>query len=168
MTRPQSKGELLDIIDIERTKLNDVLGELSKAQMEIPGACENWSVKDILSHLVDWEQRCLRWYMAGLLGEVPKTPDKVYNWHQLPALNQTIYEKHKDKSLEQVHQEYDSSFKEFMAEIEKMSEEALFLPQYFEWTGKGLLCEYVNANTANHYRWASKLICKFTRNLSND
>ncbi len=167
MPRPKSKQEIYDAIDIERRKLEDELAMLGDAQMEIPGACEKWSVKDILSHLVDWEQRCLSWYRAGLRGEVPKTPDEKYNWRQLSALNDEIYLKYKDLSLLAVKEKYKVSFTEMMAMIDRMSEEELFTPGCYKWTGNGLLRDYVNANTASHYRWASKLIRKFRKNLMN-
>ena len=165
MPRPVSKQEIFEAIEVERVKLNDSLAKLTDAQMEIPGACEKWSVKDILSHLTDWEQRCLRWYRTGLQGEVPKTPDANFNWRQLPALNHEIYLKHKDLSLEEVRVNFKESFKEMMAAIDGMTDEELFTPQFYKWTGNGLLRDFVNANTASHYRWASKLIRKFTRSL---
>lgn len=80
MARPGSNEEIYEAINVECAKLTDALAQLTDAQMELPVACEEWSVKDILSHLVDWEQRGLCWYRAGLRGEVPKTPDERYNW----------------------------------------------------------------------------------------
>ena len=168
MPRPQTKQEIYEAIKVERKKLNSALGKLSDDQMEMPGACEKWSVKDILSHLTDWEQRGIRWYRAGLRGEVPKTPDDNFNWRQLPALNHEIYLKHKDLSLEKVCKNYQESFDEMMAAIDGMTEEELFTPEFYKWTGNGLLRDYVNANTASHYRWASKLIRRFTRSLQKN
>ena len=165
MPKPVSKTALLEVIEIERSQLNKALSGLTDAQMEMPGACDKWSVKDILSHLVDWEQRCLSWYRAGLSGEVPRTPDVKYNWRQLAALNQEIYLKHKDMPLGEVRERYEVSFNEIMVMIDALSEEALFAPGYYEWTGKGLLCDYIDGNTASHYRWAAKLIKKFRKNL---
>ena len=165
MPKQGSKQELIKVIEIEHRKLNDELGKLVDEQMEMPGACEKWSVKDILSHLADWEQRCLNWHQAGLRGEVPKIPDEHYNWRQLPALNHEIYLKYKDLSLAKVRKFFEDSFVEMMAMINSVSEEALFTPGYYQWTGKGLLRDYVDANTASHYRWASKLIRKFRKNL---
>jgi len=165
MPRPQTKQELNESIELEREKLNQALEKLTDAQIELPGACEKWAVKDILSHLVDWEQRGLRWYQAGLKGEVPKTPDDNFNWRELPALNHEIYLQHKDLSLAEVRQNYQESFDEMMTVIDSMTEEELFTPQFYEWTGNGLLRDYVNANTSSHYRWASKLIRKFAKTI---
>ena len=166
MPKPGTKQALLEVIAVERSKLNNELRNLTDAQMEIPGACERWSVKDIMSHLVDWEQRCLGWYLAGLRGEVPKTPDENYNWRQLSDLNQEIYLKYKDFNLPEVRERFKASFDEMMSVIAGLSEEELFTPNYYEWTGKGLLKDYFDANTASHYRWASNLIRKFKKNIS--
>lgn len=168
MARPRTKQEILEAIELERLTLTDTIAKLNDEQMEMPGACEKWSVKDILSHLTDWEQRCLRWHRAGLRGEVPKTPDEHYTWRQLPALNQEIYEKYKDRSLGDVQQAFEESFAEMMAALDQMSEEELFYPGYYVWTGKGLLRDFVNANTVSHYRWATRLIRKFVRGLEKE
>ena len=104
--------------------------------------------------LFEWEQRVLRWYRAGLQGEVPKTPDEDYNWRELPALNHAIYETFKDWSLQRVEEVFEKSFEETMTALDHMTEEELFAPNYYPWTEKHLLAVYVNANTASHLRSA--------------
>ncbi len=165
MASPTPKSEMFEMIELERSKLDAAVAPMTDEQMKLPGACETWSVKDILSHLTDWEQRCLRWYRAGLRGEEPKTPDDKYNWRQLPALNQEIYEKYKDRRLADVRGAFEESFAELMASLDHMTEDEFFTPGYYAWTGNGLLRDFVNANTARHYRWASRLIRKFVRRL---
>lgn len=168
MPRPQSKKELIEVIQLERRKLDQTLDTLSEEQMQATGACGDWSVKDILSHLVDWEQRCLRWYRAGLNGEVQKTPDEDYNWRELPALNQAIYETYRDWPLDKVQQAYQDSFTETMTQFDAITEEELFTPRAYEWTGNNLLRDYLNSATASHYRWASKLIRQFARKSGSE
>ncbi len=168
MPRPKNKQELNEVIQKERMKLNKALEDLTNEQKLQPGACGDWSVKDILAHLVEWKQRGLRWYLAGLQGEVPKTPDEAYNWRELPALNHAIFETYKDWSLEDVEQAYEASYAETMQVLDEMTEEELFTPNQYEWTGNNLLRDYVNANTASHYRWASKLIRGFSKRIHQD
>jgi len=168
MPKPQNIDELLQAIKEERGKLNQSFEALPDDEMVQPGACGAWSVKDILAHLVDWEQRGLRWYQAGLRDETPKLPDENYNWRQLPDLNHAIYLKYKDLSLDEILKKYRVSFKETMEAIDGMSEGDLFTPEVFTWTGKHTLATYVNANTAAHYRWASKLIRKFGKSAGNN
>jgi hypothetical protein len=163
MARPQTKQELLDSIHVERSKLNKALQGLSEAQQLQPGACGDWSVKDILAHLIDWEQRCLHWYHTGQQGEVPKPPDENFNWRELPALNNAIYEKYRDWSWIEIHNAYENSFQETLQILQQMTEEELFTADYYPWTGNSLLRDYFNSCTASHYRWASKLIRSFIR-----
>ncbi len=163
MPRPQSKQELIDIIHKERTKLDRALEALSEQQKCQGGACGDWSVKDILAHLVDWERRCLRWYRAGLRGEAPKTPDANFNWRELPALNHMIYETYRDWPLADVEQAYQMSFEETLRVLDHITEDELFTPNAYPWTGNSLLRDYLNSSTASHYRWASKLIRKFAK-----
>jgi hypothetical protein len=165
MPRPQTKQELLDVIYKEREKLLKALDGLTEDQMALPGACDAWRVQDILTHLVDWEKRVLDWYQAGLRGEVPKTPDEHYNWRQLPALNQEIYEKYDDLTVAEAQELFEGSYETTLAAVKQMPEEDLFTPERFAWTKGSLLRDYVNSCTAAHYRWATGLIRKFARKL---
>ena len=91
MEQPTTKEQLLALIHAERTKLDKKMDGLSPEEMCFPGAMGDWSVKDILAHLVDWEQRLAGWYEAGLRGDAPHLPAPGFNWGQLPALNQQGY-----------------------------------------------------------------------------
>jgi len=53
MPRASNKQELFDVINKERNKLNTALESLTDEQKQQQGACGEWSVKDILAHLVD-------------------------------------------------------------------------------------------------------------------
>ena len=69
------KQELLSEIRRERRLLDDALALLSVRQMTKAGVTRGgWSVKDVLAHLVEWQQMNLDWYAAGLRGETPAIP----------------------------------------------------------------------------------------------
>ena len=86
--------------------------------MAWPGSMDDWPVKDILAHLVDWEQHFIGWCNAGLQGRVPDTPAPGMSWRDLPQLNQEGYERHKNGSLEDVLDQYKKSYKEILVLIE--------------------------------------------------
>jgi hypothetical protein len=156
--RSSTKTELLEKIQSTHTALEDKFSKLTPEQMIWPGSMDDWSVKDILAHLTDWEQRLIEWYRAGLRGEVPETPAPGMTWRQLPELNQTGYEKHKNESLEEVLEGYRASFKEVFALVEGMTEEEIFTVGMFEWTRKDPLMVWIAANTNGHYEWARRNI----------
>ena len=66
--RPTSKNDLLATIDKERGALEVFLESLAPELMVEPGVVGEWPVKDVLAHLIEWEQMTLGWYRAGLVG----------------------------------------------------------------------------------------------------
>ena len=150
---------------LERKLLEQTLGSLTSRQMTQPGVCADgkWSVKDILAHLVEWEQMFLGWYRAGLRGEVFKTPAPGINWRQLPLLNQRIYEKHRNRSLKSVLADFSASHNETLKTVRSLPEEEIFEKARYAWLGSLALVSYIGANTGSHYRWARKLIRKWKR-----
>lgn len=160
-----NKEEVLKRIRVERRRLEKNISQLSPAQMVQPGVIGQWSVKDILAHLADWEQRFLGWYRAGLRGEVPHTPEPGLSWSRkdMDTLNHRIYEKYRHRSLEQVLAYFEASYHETYTMVKSIPEREMFEQGRFQWTGKGNLAGYLLANTADHYRWAKAQIRKWIR-----
>ena len=158
MKRKLTKEKIIERIHTERKRLEKNLALLSDEDMLESGVIGEWSVKDILAHLFDWEQRFLGWYEAGLREEVPETPAPGLKWSQLRILNQQIFEKHRDKKLKNVKEEFQSSFKRVLDTIEEIPENDIFEIGRYRWTGKGNIGGFILANTANHYRWAKSRI----------
>jgi hypothetical protein len=156
--RAKNKKELLESIRTTRAQLEKKFSQLTPEQMIWPGSMDDWSVKDILAHLVDWEQRLISWYKAGLRGEVPETPVPGMSWRDLPKLNHIGYLKHKDESLEDVLAQYENSYQQCLTLIEGMTEREIFEPDVYPWTGNSSLLSWIAANTSSHYNWARRNI----------
>ncbi len=156
--RAKTKSELLESIRTTRELFEKKFSKLTPIQMVWPGSMGNWSVKDILAHLVDWEQRFIGWYKTGLRGEVPQTPAPGMTWRELPKLNQLGFEHHKDDSLEYVLEQYKKSYLEIFEIVEGMTEKEIFETGYYTWTGDSSLLPWIAANTSSHYNWARRNI----------
>jgi hypothetical protein len=156
--RAKTKEELLESIRITREQLGKKFSKLTPKQMVWPGSMDDWSVKDILAHLVDWEQRFIRWYKTGLLGEIPETPAPGMTWRELPKLNRAGYECHRNETLAYVLEQYENSYQEIRELIEGMKEQEIFEPKYYEWIGNSSLLPWIVANTSSHYNWARRNI----------
>jgi hypothetical protein len=154
MPRPTTKNGLLEAIDFERAALEQFLAELSPEQMIEPGIVGEWSVKDVLAHLLEWEQMVLMWHSAGLRGNVPVTPSKEFNWGQLPLLNQQIFEKHHNRSLADIQKEFHSSYRKIRRTIQGLSDKDLFTRNRYVWTKNNTLGAYFISSTSSHYHWA--------------
>lgn len=156
--RAKTRKELLESIRTTREALDKKFSELTPKEMVWPGSMDDWSVKDILAHLVDWEQRFIEWYKAGLRGEIPETPAPGFTWRELPKLNQEGYEIHKNETLEHVLDQYEKSYQEIYELVEGMQEQEIFEAKYYEWTGSSSLLSWIAANTSSHYNWARRNI----------
>jgi hypothetical protein len=159
------KKELLEAIQRERSALDDALALLSVRQMTTAGVTRGgWSVKDILAHLVEWQQMNLDWYAAGVRGEKPALPAPGFTWRELPRLNEMIYRKHHRRSLQAVKSDYLSYHKRIVELIEAVPDADLVTSNRFSWTGSSwTLSDYFRANTAAHYLWARKRIQRWWR-----
>jgi uncharacterized protein (TIGR03083 family) len=149
-----TKETLLQEIRVERRRLETNLARLSDEEMLRPGICEFWTAKDLLAHLLDWEQRFLGWYAAGRRGETPELPAPGLTWGQLDELNRQVYEAHRDRPLDEVRAQFAASYAELLAAVESMSPEEIIEPGHYAWTGGGELGHFIAANSSHHYRWA--------------
>ena len=69
-----------------------------------------------------------RWYESGLRDETPAVPATGYNWGQLPALNQAIYEKYKNLPLDKALTMFRSSHQKTIKFIESLPDAELTTP----------------------------------------
>ena len=154
------KKELLIEIQCERNALDDTLALVPFRQMSKAGVTRGgWSVKDILAHLVEWQQMNLDWYAAGLRGEKPAMPAPGFTLRELPRLNQMIYRKHHRRSIKAVMHDYQSYHDRVVELINTLPDSDLITINRFSWTGPSwTLSDYLRASTAAHYLWARKRI----------
>ena len=162
------KSELLDEIRVERSALDALLEPLTLRQMTQAGVTlAGWSVKDILGHLIAWQQMNLAWYTAGERGETPEVPAPGLSWKDIRKVNERIYRQQHRRSLKAVVADYDAFHQKMLELIEDVPDEDLVTVGRFAWTGPTwTLSDYIRANTASHYRWARKHIRKWLRSQS--
>jgi len=159
------KKELLLEIQRERIALDDTLALVPIRRMTKAGVTRGgWSVKDVLAHLVEWQQMNLDWYAAGLRGEKPAMPAPGFTLRELPRLNQMIYLKHHRRSLKAVLRDYRSYHERVIELIEALPDSDLVTLNRFSWTGPSwTLSDYLRASMAAHYLWARTRIRRWWR-----
>jgi hypothetical protein len=163
MPKPVTKEKLITASVEERQALLAELSQIKPEEMIKPGAVGEWSIKDVLAHLHEWQQMLLGWLDAGRQGETPAVPAEGYNWGQVPALNDSIFHHYKDNDLEHIQSLFEASYDETMEVIESLSEDVLFQRALYPWMNNNHLAAYFIANTSSHDRWARKEIRKAMR-----
>lgn len=160
MPKPATKNQIIESAQRERDALEELLASLTSEQMTASGKIGEWAIKDVLSHLTEWEGMVVKWYEAGVKGKTPAVPSEEYNWAQLPQLNHAIFLKHHEKSLAEVQKDFKASYKKIMKTIQSIPEKELFTRRRYNWTNNNLLAAYFVSATSSHYRWARTEIKK--------
>lgn len=163
MPRPTTKADLLAAATHEFDRLWATVETVPTADREQAGACEEWSVKDVLAHLDAWHEMLLGWERAGAAGEVPEIPGGGYTWADLPALNQAIFERTRGDSWDDVVDRLQRSHEAVLARIEPYDDEDLFTKKRYAWTRTTSVGSYFVSATSSHYAWASKLVRAWVR-----
>ena len=91
-----SKSALINQLQMERSWIEGMLSELTGEQMEAPGVEGNWSVKDIIAHLTEWERRgtqWIEWVNVAARGEDEQLRQAGYSAKDLDRLNLETYQK---------------------------------------------------------------------------
>ena len=160
MPRPNNKQQLLEQIDTNWNKLQAQIAILSDEEFVEPNTVGEWSVKDVLAHLMEWQRMVMHWYQEGKKGIMPVTTSEEYTWREIPALNQAIYETYRDEELSTIKDGLTQSHQQILAMIEGMSNAEMFTPKIYKWTKSTTLGSYLTSATSSHYDWARKEIRK--------
>ena len=165
--RYQSKQAVLDAIRSEHDHLCRQLDAIPAAQYRAAGAWGvGWTVKDLVAHLAEWQRMFLRWYDDGLKGNLPDLPARGYSWRETPQLNRAIWAKHRRRSIVSVREDFEAGYQRILAIVERLPPDALLRSGAFSWTGTHPLTTYLGANSASHYRFATKVLKRWARRES--
>jgi hypothetical protein len=147
-----TKGEMLTLIRREREALDAAVQSLREEQPLRPVQAQGWTGKDIMAHVVAWEQNLIAWTEALLRGETPDRPAPDESWDDLDAYNEALYRRHKDEPLGDVLERFQRSHREVYTLVEGLSEEELLDAEHFAWRKGDPLWHMVAANTWWHYK----------------
>ncbi len=146
-----NKAQLTERNRSERELLEELLLNLSAEQMTAPELDGGWSVKDTLAHITAWEQEMIGWLQTAQRDETPERPPFGLGDQVVDQINAGFYQANRDKTLEQVMDEFSASYRETMDLVRNAPEADLFDPQRFQWLEGQAFWPIVAANTCWHY-----------------
>jgi hypothetical protein len=158
----KSKAAILLRLQTERRRLERNVSLLSPEDMLKSGVVGEWSVKDILAHLADWEAHTLVWVEAARGGDPVASPDDGLTWHQFDVFNQRVYERHRDQPLEAVIEYFGNTHRQFMALVEAMPEEELLTHGRYAFLGRDTIYKWLG-DYAAHDLWGKAAIRKWLK-----
>lgn len=127
-----------------------LLADISEQRMLEPGVVGQWSIKDLLLHIVVHQQRMICWVQERLRGRVPAAPQPyAMPEDELAGVNQQIYLENRATPLNSALAELEKSHRQALAMVERASEDGL---QRVKLQGGEALWQAVAANTFEHYQ----------------
>lgn len=146
------KADVLGNLRAEHDALAKTVSALSPAQLTAHGVHgdgnEDWTVKDILSHITWWEQSVFGW--LGVPPVVEREPLPAGELSEDEA-NHIIFERNKGRELAEVLETFERSYTALLQALEGASEEQLNQPRNAD-PGGSPLWEIIPGNTYEHYR----------------
>lgn len=120
-----TKADLQEAIQAGRLAFDDLLASIPEAERETPLLDNGWSVKDIVMHIVSWEQRLIGWVNAAAQGDEPQMPAEGYTWDQMDELNERVYNQQKHRSLSDVMASFHGSLNLIYLALDPFDDEDL-------------------------------------------
>lgn len=121
---PLTRAHVRDSLTRERAKLLAALDGLSEEEMIRPGAVGQWSVRDVLAHLLAWEEEAVR--RLDLLGaERPQDITWISNEEELEAWNADAHRRYASLALAEVMSQLADVQQRIIAGLNSLSDERL-------------------------------------------
>jgi hypothetical protein len=143
-----TRDELLEGILKERKLLEEILATIKHEDYLEPIFEGDWTIKDMLAHIVAWEQRMITWVGQAAEGILPDMPASD---QEVELLNTQSYHQDKDLLLEEVLQAFEHSYPQALSTAENTPEEVLFTKNLLEGRENPFWIT-VGANTSWHYK----------------
>lgn len=151
MNEKMDKQKLLQSIRDARERLEEIVTAVPRERLMNPGVEGSYSVKDLLAHISVWERRMIGW-LADILQD--KEPDMLppgMTWDDLDRWNEETFLECRHQVLDDVLDEFHTSYRDALKAVEDASEDDLIDPDRFAWRQGRALWELVSANMDWHY-----------------
>lgn len=110
-----NKSELLDWLRQQDRDWQALLAEIGTARMDEPGVNGEWSMRDLIVHLVGWNH----WVVARLRAAQRGEPEPLPPWDPTlktdDEINALIYDAYRGRSTQEVLDETNQVFRQLLA-----------------------------------------------------
>src|SRR5947207_1452412 len=114
------KQQVFQKLEQAWTALKESYASLSDAQLMEPGVMDEWSVKDILAHMITWEEEALKYLPLILTGG---RPPRYIQSGGIDALNAQMAEQKRGLALSDVQRQLDETHRRLLDYIRSVPEE---------------------------------------------
>ena len=125
-----NKSELLHWLQEEYQQWQALLDQIGPARMDQSGVNGDWSIKDIVAHMTDWQPRQIARIQAAQRGEPEPPPPWPAHLQTDDEVNAWIYEANRGRSVSEVLEEAHQVFQQLLAVIAGLPNDIVIEPAY--------------------------------------
>ncbi len=157
------KQHILTALSEELDRWEGLLAGLSEQQLTASLQPSAWSIKDVIAHLMAWQQRSMARLEATVLNRQPEFPKWVTDLDpdseaSPDQTNAFIYETYREQSWSTVHQNWKEGFLQFLELGEALSEEDLLEKEIPDLKGYPLYMVLVSSYAHHHIEHLEPLL----------
>ncbi len=150
------KSEMLALLQQEFDRWEELLNNLSEPQITAPDFIGNWSIKDIVAHLMAWQARSIARLEAARMDKDPDfprwpvevDPDLLDDPDQTNAWIQKTY---RDASWPEIHRAWIAGFQRFLQLAQAIPEQDLLDPKRYHWMSGQPLMAVLQSSYDHHH-----------------
>lgn len=142
MEQPKDKAATLEQVRATHAELVTALERFSPDEMTTPGVNGEWSIKDMVAHIVWWEQHLLRRLRSGRDDVYEGVTDATEGRRRTDEVNARVLAENQSRPLADALADFRASYDETLAYLEAMTEDDLAKPE---------IAEPVGFDTYEHY-----------------
>jgi uncharacterized protein (TIGR03083 family) len=141
-----TKNEIVEALNRENDRLLKTILRLTLDQMTQPGTIGDWSVKDVLAHLIFWNHFVVDELQAALAGKTLE-----FDHSDTDAVNERAVARYRDHSFMEVSSRYSESFREVMRTVWSLPDRAFEPGSSVERALGDTIAGALHNNTYDHY-----------------
>lgn len=143
-----NKAELIEALENEHQRFEDLLEELSDETLEQTGVIDDWSIKDLLAHITMWEAELVKLLWQAKQGRRPTTVH--FQAAAVDERNEKWYQQNKERPLEAVLNDYEGVRRQTIRRVNDLSESELTDSRRFPWSDDQPLWHWIAEDSYKH------------------
>ena len=143
-----TKDEVLETLKDSHTRFLEAVEGLSLEELETPGVIGEWSVKDVIAHVSNWEAELIKLLWQANQGQKPTTVH--FSNRSFDEINQKWRESYEDREVERVLADFEAVYKQLIRRVNSFSDKDLTNPKRFSWLRDQPLWKWIAESSFEH------------------
>jgi hypothetical protein len=135
-------------------KIDRIVSNLNENQMTKVIVAGEWTVREVLIHILSWQRKLMAWVQADVCGEIPEVPAPGMSWNEpgiFDILNAQAVDEYKDHDINEIVNLFRETHSDMMECLKSKSEDDLTNPARYPWMTGFPLSGLMKGCMSHHY-----------------